>query len=66
MPIYEYKCNDCSAGFEKITTSSSSEARVECPDCKSANVIKQISAANTIKTTGLPAAGGCGGTGGFS
>jgi putative FmdB family regulatory protein len=41
MPIFEYKCQDCGAQFEKIITSSSSG--VLCGKCESPNVEKLIS-----------------------
>ena len=40
MPIFEYKCQDCGAQFEKIITSSSSG--VICGKCESPNVDKLI------------------------
>ncbi len=41
MPIFEYKCQDCGAQFEKIITSSSSD--VVCGRCASPHVDKLIS-----------------------
>lgn len=42
MPIYEYRCPDCEAEFERIVLGSS-KAAVECPKCTSPNVEKLIS-----------------------
>jgi len=41
MPIFEYKCQDCGARFEKIV--SSAPAGVLCKKCQSANVEKMLS-----------------------
>jgi len=41
MPIFEYKCQDCGAQFEKIITSSSSG--VLCLKCESPHVDKLLS-----------------------
>jgi putative FmdB family regulatory protein len=41
MPIFEYKCQDCGAQFERIITSSSSD--VLCRECESPHVDKLLS-----------------------
>jgi putative FmdB family regulatory protein len=41
MPIFEYKCQDCGAQFEKIITSSSRS--ILCAKCESPNVDKLLS-----------------------
>jgi len=41
MPIFEYRCQDCGAQFERIVTSSSGS--VLCGKCESPNVNKLIS-----------------------
>ena len=38
MPIFEYKCQDCGARFERIVSSAS--ASVHCGKCESPNVNK--------------------------
>lgn len=43
MPIYEYRCLDCSKVFEKIIWNSKQEA-VACPFCKSVNNLRLLSA----------------------
>ena len=40
MPIYEYVCNDCSKRFETLVRGS---GEVECPDCRSTSLAKQLS-----------------------
>ncbi len=33
MPVYAYRCIDCSADFEKLRGISSSDKEVACPSC---------------------------------
>ena len=40
MPIYEYVCDCCSSGFEKLVTS---EEKIDCPECHSESLTKQFS-----------------------
>jgi putative FmdB family regulatory protein len=40
MPIYEYKCNQCSEEFEKLVFGKTA---VECPKCSSSDITKKIS-----------------------
>ena len=42
MPIYEYKCRDCKAEFEKITTMAKAND-VECKKCGSKNTERLLS-----------------------
>jgi putative FmdB family regulatory protein len=41
MPIFEYRCSDCEAKFEKIVLSQSID--IQCPDCSSAHIEKLLS-----------------------
>ncbi len=41
MPIFEYRCRDCGARFERIL--SSATATTTCKKCGSQNVEKQLS-----------------------
>ena len=43
MPIYEYKCSNCSHEFEKIQKISEEPIK-ECPKCNRKSVSKLISA----------------------
>ena len=45
MPIYEYKCEDCSATFEELLLTRSAEYEVVCKSCGSGNVTKLMSGA---------------------
>ena len=42
MPIYEFNCQACGNPFESLVFGFSTD-NVECPECKSKNVKKQIS-----------------------
>ena len=41
MPIFEYRCRDCGAKFEKILNSA--KEKVTCKDCDSTHVDKLLS-----------------------
>ena len=52
MPIYDYACADCGAGFEQLVRS---DTEVTCPRCESARVERRLS------LTARPASAGQGG-----
>ena len=41
MPLFEYKCKKCSKEFEELVRSS--DEKVKCPACQSADVEKKMS-----------------------
>lgn len=43
MPVFEYKCSDCSNKFEIYHKSSASQEKVICPKCGSENAKKLFS-----------------------
>jgi putative FmdB family regulatory protein len=43
MPIYEYRCEQCGAQFEELT-SSAGAARVRCRQCSGRRVTRLLSA----------------------
>lgn len=44
MPTYEYRCQSCGKEFSLIMSMKEKEtAKVTCPDCKSDNVVQQMS-----------------------
>ncbi len=45
MPIFEYKCKDCEKDFEKLVFSGE-ENDISCPECRSKNVTKKMSASS--------------------
>lgn len=58
MPIYEFECRKCHSQFEKLMFSADS-ALPECPECRSGDVEKRISA-GFVRAHGIPT-----GSGGF-
>lgn len=54
MPIFEFKCGECGAGFELIALAGHETATV-CPRCGSEKLEKLFS---TFATPGNPAASG--------
>jgi len=48
MPIYTYKCNECSGTFEKFIRLANRENPISepCPACGKLNCIKQIIVTN--------------------
>ena len=71
MPIHEYACRDCKKHFEVLTTSAQSPETIKCPECKSLDVTKTISATNFRIGSGRPtipnnALSGCSSKSGFS
>ena len=59
MPMYEYRCRKCSERFEMLRRMTDDDRDVECPECRSDEVERLLSAFS---------AGGCGssGSGGFT
>lgn len=54
MPLYEYKCRRCSKVFEMLRPMRGTDDDLECPNCHSNKVERQLS---TFAT------GGCGKSG---
>lgn len=57
MPIFEYRCRDCGAGFESVALPGRKE-QARCPQCGSAGLEKQFSAFATPGRSGAGAPGG--------
>ena len=57
MPIFEYKCKKCDHTFEKLVFKGDKE-EMECPRCKSREVIKLMSAASFMGSSMGTCAGG--------
>jgi putative FmdB family regulatory protein len=56
VPLYEYVCRDCGAGFEKLVRRFGDA--VDCPTCSSAAVDKQLSVFAVASPAPVPQ--GCG------
>lgn len=65
MPIYEYRCLDCQTDFEDLIRNKADEEALECPSCRSKNLVKQMSAFGVQGavekpiTAGSSSCGGC-------
>ena len=64
MPIFEYRCADCSKTFETFVTA---DRTPECPGCKSDKLTKLLSSPGMVgagngraRTSEIPMTGGCG------
>ena len=71
MPLYEYRCAECSREFELLRPMDMSAAKADCPSCGEPSTrILSVFAASTTGRSGEsgPVAGmgggGCGGGGG--
>ncbi|MHB8717816.1 MAG: FmdB family zinc ribbon protein [Candidatus Dormibacteria bacterium] len=69
MPLYEYRCNDCTATFEVLRSMGQRELAAVCPSCESRSSMPLISrvaaarpAAGAAVAAARPASGCCGGS----
>ena len=67
MPIYEYRCKQCEAEFEKYIPAAA--APVACPTCASGDITRKLSVFGMKSDGGfvassMPGGGGCCGGGG--
>jgi len=58
MPIFEYMCLKCGKRFEELVLTSSAE--VECPDCGSGDVEREISLFSSSSASGCSPSRGFG------
>ena len=67
MPIYEYRCEECGAEFEKRVARVADSASVGCPSCGQTRVAMRFSTFATVTSgskqsasmPGCPSAGCC-------
>jgi putative FmdB family regulatory protein len=67
MPLYEYRCNDCSAVFELLRPMADREVAAVCPSCESRASMPLISRVAVHAGSGsdeAPSTSGGGGGGG--
>ena len=43
MPIYEYKCLQCTSGFTELRQCSEMDSQIDCPQCGSCETKRTIS-----------------------
>ena len=43
MPLYDYKCQQCTNGFTELRRSSEMDTQIDCPECGSGETIRSIS-----------------------
>ena len=44
MPLYEYRCAECGAKFEKLVRLSEADGTMSCPSCGSVQTRRLVSA----------------------
>jgi putative FmdB family regulatory protein len=54
MPLYEYRCRVCGKTFELLRRMQDADRDLECPDCRSREVDRQISSFATGGGCGAP------------
>ncbi|MCX6162929.1 MAG: zinc ribbon domain-containing protein [Ignavibacteriae bacterium] len=57
MPVFEYQCKECDTRYEVLHKSSENKDVVNCPECKSTEHIKLISAFSSVNSS--PDISGC-------
>jgi putative FmdB family regulatory protein len=62
MPIYAYQCAQCGHRFEELILSQNAAATLTCPQCRSDQLVRQMSPFATTVGVGN-AARPCGGGG---
>ena len=50
MPIFEYRCDDCTTEFEVLQRASAPNIPTKCPRCGAQNATKRFSAFATAGT----------------
>jgi len=60
MPIYEYRCNDCSHTFQLFQSVGSRGEGVTCPKCSSDRIEPLLSAFASAPSGGSISRAGCG------
>lgn len=43
MPVYEYRCDTCGATFEMLRRMQDADRDLNCPECRSEEVKRQLS-----------------------
>jgi putative FmdB family regulatory protein len=64
MPIYEFKCLECSTEFEVIVLKAEESSDLKCPACKSRELEEKLSVFASGSTDGSSSAADCAPSGG--
>jgi putative FmdB family regulatory protein len=54
MPIYEYRCDDCGAEFEKRVARAADSEGVRCPSCGENHLTPRLSTFSTVTGDSAP------------
>ena len=54
MPLYDYKCQQCTNGFTELRRSSDMNTQIDCPECGSRETIRSISSFAVGGSVGIP------------
>ena len=66
MPLYEFRCPECSTRFEELVFSSNGE-KVICPECGNQEPVREMSTfASCGDSNSFSSGPSCGGSSGFS
>ena len=57
MPIFEFRCLECTNLFEKIFLSSDEKADIECPECRSVSFERVVSKTSYVMGMGTGSGG---------
>ncbi len=63
MPLYDFRCEECGARFERRLSFSQSDTAVACPTCASQQTRRLLSAVAVLgvgSSAGAAEGGGCG------
>ena len=52
MPIFEFRCLECSHVFEKLFVNSNEEVDIDCPECHSRSFERVVSRASHVMGSG--------------
>lgn len=69
MPMYEYRCAECGAEFEKLLRFSEADKLPACPNCQGTQTRRKLSAVASFGSTdngSFTSGGSCSPRGGFS
>lgn len=59
MPIYEYRCSDCGAEFQRLQSMSASSEGVSCPQCGGGKVERKLSTFASTSSDASASVPGC-------